>query len=326
MSDQAPEGRRWTGEAPAKVNLFLKVLEQEPSGFHRIETVFQALELSDGVAIEVIEDEGEQGVEGAGEGGPADVELLVKGVTAGELGPPETNLAYRAASRFQELMHYRGLTPPAFRIVLEKRIPHGAGLGGGSSDAAAVLLGVNSLAGDPFSQEDLLQIGAKLGSDIPFFLTGAARAAGTGRGEVLTPLSPLPQREVLLLVPSEGIATGWAYGILADERERTATTAPSPEATDALLDGSDLLEEADWDEFAAVATNDFESVLFPLRQELEMLKELLVRSGADLALLSGSGSVVFGVFSNAAALESAAQEAERVGVGFIRTRTRAESP
>jgi 4-diphosphocytidyl-2-C-methyl-D-erythritol kinase len=284
------------------VNLFLRILEREPSGFHRIETVFQTLELSDRVAIEVP----------TSEASPA-IELRVEGVRDGELGSLESNLAYREARRFQQEMSARELTPPAFGIVLEKRIPHGAGLGGGSSDAATVLLGANTLAGHPLSREDLLRIGGELGSDVSFFLIGAARAHGAGRGEILRPLPPLPPREVLLLVPAEGISSGWAFSVLAAAR----SALPPPQAFHPQ-------DAEGWTDVAALAENDFESVLFRLRPALEEMKGLLLRHGASPALLSGSGSVIFGIFQDVAALEAASREAAKSGVRTLQTRTRAQ--
>jgi len=301
MTDEWLVARRWTGEAPAKVNLFLRILERELSGYHRIETVFQTLELSDRVTIEVLPSEKSSAIE-----------LRVEGVGDGELGAPEANLAYRAAHRFQQEIRAREVTPPTFRIILDKRIPHGAGLGGGSSDAATVLMGANALTGHPLSHEDLLRIAGELGSDVSFFLIGASRALGTGRGEILRPLPSLPPKEVLLLVPTDGINTGWAYSVLATAREGLEVSGATafPSKAD---DG--------WTDVAAFAENDFESVLFPLRPALEALKALLLRHGANPALLSGSGSVLFGIFSDVAALESASREAEESGVRTIRTRT-----
>lgn len=322
-------GRRWVGEAPAKVNLLLRILDRESLGYHRIETIFQALELADGVEIDVRE--------GVGSGAPPSISLEVRGVIPGELGPPEANLAYRAASRFREELLRHGVAPPFLSIRLEKRIPHGAGLGGGSSDAAAVLRGVNILAGEPLSHADLMRIGGELGSDVPFFLCGSSLALGEGRGERLTRYSALPQRDVLLLVPAEGIATGWAYGVLAEVRQRAGgrtTSEPSPggagsqgastTSTSSVRPsgpGEPSAAGAQWKDIAAVAANDFEAVLFPLRPELATMKDLLLRHGASPALLSGSGSVVFGIFSDHAALQDAEDEASSVGLRSIRTRT-----
>jgi 4-diphosphocytidyl-2-C-methyl-D-erythritol kinase len=217
-------------------------------------------------------------------------------------------------------------------------------LGGGSSNAATVLLGANDLTGDPLSREELLRIGGELGSDVPFFLTGVARAIGAGRGEILTPLPPLPQREVLLLVPEDRIATAWAYGVLSEVRKRSGwrsisapvTTSPitpspvpaEPVPAEPVPGEPDLARPeggvgSDWESVAVRALNDFEPVLFPLRPELERWKDLLLRNGASLALLSGSGSVIFGVFTNRRELESAALEAEESEVRALRTRTRA---
>jgi 4-diphosphocytidyl-2-C-methyl-D-erythritol kinase len=321
MTPRERTGTRWIGEAPAKVNLFLRILDREPSGYHRIETLFQALELADGVTVEVLADHGEGEGESVAGGAPS-IDLDLRGVGTAELGPPEANLAVRAARRFQEEVASRGRNPPALRIELEKRIPHGAGLGGGSSDAASVLLGANALSGNLLSPEDLLRIGGGLGSDVPFFLIGASAAFGTGRGEILRPLPSLPPREVLLLVPSEGISTGWAYQVLAESRGGSATVR-SGVARDGSVRAENRVDRAvSWETLVAMAFNDFEEVLFPLRPDLERWKELLQRHGASPALLSGSGSVLFGVFSDSGALGEAQREAEATGLRTLHTRTR----
>lgn len=332
MTEDLRSGDRWVGEAPAKVNLYLRIGEQEPSGYHRLETLFQALELSDTVVVERL-DPGDAGADG-----PPVIDFILRGVTAGELGPSDRNLAVRAARRFQEEIALRGMTPPDLRVELEKRIPHGAGLGGGSSDAASVLRGANAASGNLLSIEDLTRIGGELGSDVPFFLCGSSLALGAGRGEILSPLPPLPMREVLLLVPSEGIATGWAYGVLAESRRKEGLemdAAPALEATPGSAGDFHVSAGASevagdvgvgapltWEGVMAEARNDFESVLFPLRPELQRWKDLLTDHRAGPALLSGSGSVLFGVFSDQGALDAARREAEGAGLMTLHTRTR----
>jgi 4-diphosphocytidyl-2-C-methyl-D-erythritol kinase len=265
------------GRAPAKVNLLLRVLERENDGFHRLETVFQALELAD--EVEVSRTAG------------ARISLSVTGVPEGAIGPPEKNLAWRAAARLVGTLEGGGAPPPGIAIRLHKQIPHGAGLGGGSSDAAAVLLAVNDLLEGPLAPNDLVRVGKELGADVPFFLTGAVRAIGHGRGDDITPLPPLPRRPVLLAIPSPGISTGWAYGVLS--ARRILSGDPAGRASRAAWSA-----ETDWATVAGAARNDFEAALFPHRPELGLLKEALHRAGASPALLSGSGSAVFGVFDS----------------------------
>ncbi|MBA2244718.1 MAG: 4-(cytidine 5'-diphospho)-2-C-methyl-D-erythritol kinase, partial [Gemmatimonadetes bacterium] len=165
--------------APAKINLWLRILAREESGYHSLETLFCAVSLADTVRISrapelVFEVEGEI-----------------------EVGPPERNLCVRAAERFYREM---GRTPEV-RIELVKRIPSAAGLGGGSSDAAATLRALNTLHGGPMPSDMLLQMGSELGSDVPFFLCGSPLALAWGRGERLLALPPLPPRPVLIAHP-----------------------------------------------------------------------------------------------------------------------------
>jgi len=295
----------WQGRAPAKVNLRLRVFEREGSGYHRLETVFQALELSD--TLEVSRSEG------------PGISLDVAGVPEGAIGPAKENLVFRAADRVLEILGATGDGLPGISLRLQKEIPHGAGLGGGSSDAAAALEGVNSILGNPLRSDDLLRIGKELRADVAFFLSHSPRAIGRGRGDEITPVPPLPRHPVLLGVPSLGISTGWAYGVLAARR------ALSGESLSAASD-PEQPEERDWVEAARAAQNDFEAAIFFHRPELEVLRDALRRAGASIALLSGSGSALFGIFDAEEEAERAAEELGRdfPSVRFLRTHTAME--
>jgi 4-diphosphocytidyl-2-C-methyl-D-erythritol kinase len=300
-------GAAWRGTAHAKVNLLLRILAREASGYHQLETVFQALELGDGVELELRDEPG-----GA---------LEVVGVGEGELGPDEENLAVRAARAFvEEVGEAPGgappsASPPGVAIRLEKRIPHGAGLGGGSSDAAAVLRGMNALFGAPLGINDLVRLGGALGADVPFFVTGASRALAWGRGDRLLPLPALPPREVVLAVPGEGMATPLAYRLLAEHRERVGA-AVAPPALVAPADHS-------WEAVIREAENDFEVAVFPARPDIQALRGVLAGAGAEPALMAGSGSGVFGIFGDADEADRAAAGLEGAlpGVRIFRTRT-----
>ena len=273
--------------APAKINLRLEILAREDSGYHQIESVFCALLLADELEVAV----GEPGIR-----------LEVSGA---ELGPPERNLAYRAAVAFHEAAG----SPAAVHIRLTKRIPAGAGLGGGSSDAAATLLALNEAHGRPLDAATILRLGAALGSDVPFFLSGAALALVWGRGERILPLPPPPPAPVLLAVPPFEIATAEAYRAL--DRDRGAPAGPPAPRTIRLADlGS-------WSGIAAGAVNDFEPVLFPRHPELAGLRDTLARAGARLARLTGSGSAVFGIFEST---EERAAAAARIAHAFPHVR------
>lgn len=279
--------RSWTARARAKVNLRLQILAREITGYHQIETVFQALELADRIRL-ILRDDGE-------------VTLKTMGRDPEDLGPPDWNLAVQAARRFAEAYSAAGERFPGVDIRLEKHIPAGAGLGGGSSDAATVLRGLNTLCDAGFAASELVLLGSELGADVSFFSSGALRALAWGRGDRVLSLDPLPARSVLLAVPSEPIETAWAYGVLAEHRDRQSSPVPT-----AGLLGGDVT--GGWEEVAARARNDFEPAVFPVRSELSRIKKSLVNAGARPALLSGSGSALFGVFAGEGELERAAAQ------------------
>jgi len=287
---------RWTGAAPAKVNLFLRVLAREDSGFHQLETLFQTLALADRVTVERVD----------APAGTCAISLEVTGVGAETLGPPEQNLAVRAARAFLEAVGDGKLAPQGagVHLHLEKHIPHGAGLGGGSSDAAAVLKGMNALYGDPLEAGALARLGATLGADVAFFLCGSPLALAWGRGDRLLPLAPLPRRPVLLAIPHPGIATPWAYGRLAEYREQVGGQvgvqglAPAGGAPGARLHVGGAHRWSQWEGVEGDQENAFEAALAPHRPELEVIRAALEGAGARVARLSGSGAAVFGVFAD----------------------------
>jgi 4-diphosphocytidyl-2-C-methyl-D-erythritol kinase len=256
-----------SGTANAKINLFLHVLARESSGYHGIETLFCRIALADDIIVE----SGEPGIH-----------LEVDGHVPGEL---EHNLAYRAADVF----HGRLGRTPAVRIGLVKRIPVGAGLGGGSSDAATTLHALNKLYGQPFGAPELIEIGARLGSDVAFFMSGAAQALAWGRGDRMLELEPLPERPILVAWPTTPMATAEAYELLARAREGTAPPG-------ARVIGARSLST--WEAVARFAANDFEDSVFGRIDGLVAVRDAIRRGGADIALLSGSGSAIFGVFDD----------------------------
>lgn len=284
--------------APAKVNLLLRILSREPSGFHRIETVFQAVDLQDELRIET---------------GGGSVTLDVAGA---DVGPVEENLVLRAAWAFLEETGVH----PGLRIHLRKRIPAGSGLGGGSSDAAATLKALNFLFGEPLGAGGLAELGASLGSDVSFFLGGDALALGWGRGERLRGLPPLPPVPVLLVLPPLHVSTADAYGALAERRERKDIPDRPP-----LLQG---IEALDWAGVVEVATNDFEEVVFQRHPSLAALRRSMEATEPRILLMSGSGSALFAIYGDDGAAESARA---RIGqdhpeVSLLVTRTLGELP
>jgi 4-diphosphocytidyl-2-C-methyl-D-erythritol kinase len=271
--------------APAKVNLFLRVLAREASGFHSLETLFCALTLADEVVVR--------------RGAPG-VRLRVAGGV--DTGPPERNLCVRAAEAFYAV---RGESP-AVTIDLVKRIPSAAGLGGGSSDAAATLLALDALHGGTVGRDRLLQLAIALGADVPFFLSGSPLALAWGRGERLLALPPLPSRPVLVAHPGVAMPTPEAFRRLAGRR---AAAGLIPEARAIPLAGL-----GSWAEVAPRAENDFEAVVVPEIPVLARALDEMRDAGAIVAQLAGSGGSIFGVFNTVARRDAAREGVEKLGL------------
>lgn len=254
--------------AQAKVNLALRVLAREASGYHQLETLFARLELGDVVTVRV--------------GGTGRTLQCDGPAASASLGPAERNLAWRAAAAFAAETGF----PDGFSIDIEKHIPIGGGLGGGSADAGAVLRVLNALAPTPLPQARLLAVAGALGADVPFLTTEAPLALAWGRGDRMVMLPPLASRDVALVHPPFGIATADAFGWLAAER---GAGAPGAAAIDA-----DALRS--WAGVTALAGNDFEGVVAQRYPVVGDIAGTLRAAGARIAQLSGSGSTVFGVF------------------------------
>jgi 4-diphosphocytidyl-2-C-methyl-D-erythritol kinase len=251
-------------DAPAKVNLLLRILGRVPEGWHQLETVFQAVDLMDHLTLEVTSGD--------------DFRLVVEGA---DVGPVRDNLVTRAVERFREATGVAG----GLRGVLEKRIPAGAGLGGGSSDAGAALRALNLLYGTAMSAGGLAALGAELGADVAFFAGSRGVAIGEGRGDRLRALPGLPERSLVLGLPPVHVATGPAYHALAHAREGGLPVPPP------LLEGR---VPAGWTELDALAVNDFEAVVPRAHPPVAEALDALRAEGSVPALLSGSGGAVFG--------------------------------
>jgi len=265
-----------TLHAPAKVNLYLKILARETSGFHHLETVFASLEFGDILTVSRT---------------AAGVALTTEGPPT---GPVRENLIHQAATAFLE----RGGVDGGVEIHLEKRIPVGGGLGGGSSDAAAALRGLQALFPGALTPEEVLRIAGSLGSDVPYFLCGSPLALAWGRGDRLLPLPPPPPAPVLLALPPVAVSTAEAYRLLAAARRegsrlqeiRWEASRPGP----ARLPSVETLSS--WDGLSALAGNDFEDVILPAHPLLRRLREALRETSPLLSLLSGSGACLFAVY------------------------------
>lgn len=273
-------------DAQAKLNLRLKVLARETSGYHQLESLFVRIELHDDVRVST--DTTTRSIDCPG------VDLA-----------PERNLAFRAALAFSEAAQW----PTGFHIAIDKHIPAGGGLGGGSADAGAVLRALNALAPKPLSSPALMQLALGLGADVPFLATDSPLALGWGRGERLLALRSLPAREVQLALPPFGVETAAAFGWYADATGGAIAAAPAPIS----LDNLDR-----WDGIVPLAENDLEEVVTARHPEIAECVRVFQAAGARIARMSGSGSTAFGVFDRRLMLD-AAQFPE--GTRLVQTRT-----
>ena len=266
----------FTIACPAKVNLFLRILAREDSGYHQIETLFQAIGLydrvdahpgGDGIAFEVRQDETDPGL----------------GDITAELGDPDDNTVMQAARAFYDAARIE----PAVRLVLTKAIPAGTGLGGASSDAAGTLVVLNALHDQPLRHHQIIRLGSWIGSDVPFFCTGAPTALAWGRGDRLLGRAAPPTAHIVLVVPRARTETAAAYSEVSAKLK-----LPVPPGW--LGD----IETGDWEALAALQQNDFELVAFERMPALGAIRDALATAGAPVARLTGSGSALFGVFVN----------------------------
>ena len=259
----------------AKLNIALDVLDKRPDGYHNIESVIQPISLHDLLTVSKCDGEAVS-VRSADSAVPSN----------------EGNLAYRAAVLFLEAS---GLIA-GIDIEIEKHIPMEAGLGGGSSNAAAALVALNRLFDEPLSTGNIQRLCAELGSDVPCFLVGGT-AFAEGRGETLTGLPDI-SLDFIVIKPEFGISTSWAYKALSglDRPKRQF----SRQVAVAIREGSR-------DEVIAGMGNDFEMVADFEFPEIVAIRASLIDSGADGAMLAGSGSAVFGVYPDSQACDSAYQ-------------------
>jgi 4-diphosphocytidyl-2-C-methyl-D-erythritol kinase len=270
-------------QAQAKLNLRLRILARESSGYHGIETLFHKIALADTVDV-TLDRAGARTIE-------CDVDV----------GPPARNLAARAADAFLSQTGWE----TGYTIRLTKRIPAGGGLGGGSADAGATLRALNALAPHPIPSADLLTLAAPLGADVPFLTSEAPMALAWDRGGRMLALDPLPTRYVVLVVPEFRVATADAYEWLAAERAVDDYTTAGAAM---LLHPWHL---ANWGELRQWCQNDFEPTIAHRHPTITRILGTLRGHGATVAGMTGSGSTLFGIFDqhpDAAQLESATSE------------------
>ncbi len=253
--------------APAKINLFLQVTGRRPDGYHELVTLMCCVSLYDKIALTF---------------GKRDITVTC---AHPEVPQDQTNLAQVAARLFFE-NHTRHSSnrDQGVEIAITKRIPVAAGLGGGSSDAAAVLLGLNRHYGNPFSKHALRAMGQKIGADVPFFIDRKP-AIATGIGEKLKPYNRLKPLKVLLVYPGFGVSTAGVY-----EKLNLGLTKCEKTLKDVHFETAGL-------DIAEYVCNDLETVTLAAHPDLSAIKESLLSLGAQSALMSGSGPTIFGLFS-----------------------------
>ncbi len=248
-------------KAPAKINLSLDVLHKREDGFHEVEMVMTTIDLADRIEL-TYKSDGKIQVESESRFVPND----------------ERNLAYRAA----KLLKDRYRVSHGVKIFIEKNIPVAAGLAGGSSDAAAVLRGLNRLWGLNASMKELAELGAEIGSDVSFCVYGGT-ALATGRGEKIQHLPAPPPCWVVLAKPSVGVSTHSIYQALSLENAFHPDTAAMVEA----------LRTDSFERICSEVGNTLEAVTVGLHAEVDQIKEQMRQGGADAVLMSGSGPTVF---------------------------------
>ncbi len=280
----------------AKINLCLHVIGKLPDGYHELRTVFQSISLHDSLEIEKIPSR--------------EIKLEIAGADQKEFSVPAdaSNLVWRAI----EAARREAGTRHGFRARLTKRIPVARGLGGGSSDAAAALVGAFRLARRDVPLPRLLELASSLGADVPFFLFGG-RALGVHRGDEIYPLPDLPAAQTVLVVspPDIGVSTRDAYSWI-DERLTTSSATPKMWSFCALC----------WSRQSGGLENGFEAAVFSRHPRLGQIKRGLLQEGAAEAALAGSGSAVFGIFRNPAQARRAARAFPEDQVFVARTLSR----
>ncbi len=263
--------------SPAKINLHLKVLRKRNDGYHDIATLFQKISIFDEISLRSRE------------------EGIIVRCPGSTLPENEDNLVYRAARAIFEQSAYRA----GIEITVKKRIPVAAGLGGGSSNAAAVLIALNQMLGFSYTSNQLMKIGVKLGADVPFFISGNA-AWAFGIGDRLKPVEGLPFLWFVLVNPAFPVSTKTVYEKLNLRLTKRTIHYRVPR----FYTTADLISGL---------RNDLETVTVTLHPVLHRVKELLVRFGALGALMSGSGPTVFGVFERKEAAQKAMEALKKVG-------------
>ena len=283
MGDSAASENEIIVQAPAKVNLCIRVLDRLPNGYHGLWSLMHSVDLFDQIRIGLNPTHNQ-------------VQLTCHNAL---LPVDRENLVYRAA----EAVLRRAKLVVGLDIELRKAIPLAEGLGGGSSDAAATIYGLGHLLKLEWELSEMSEVGAALGSDIPFFFQAPCALVG-GWGQEVTSCTIDGKRWVVLVNPGFPVQTKWAYEQLSSNRAGVPPLSPWAETVERQLHVS-------WDDVIKAMENDFESPLFPLYPILGFIKDKLCALGAQAALLSGSGATVFGLFLTCEAAKAAAAKLRR---------------
>lgn len=272
-----------TKKAYAKINLFLDVLGLRPDGYHNIKSIMEQVSLCDTVTVSRLD---------SGDG-------ITVTCTDPTVPTDERNIVYKCAVKFFE--HF-GIKSYSIKIDIEKNIPSCGGLAGGSTDGAAVLNLLNDLFGTGANAETLCKIGAKVGADIPFCIVGGTCLC-EGIGEIITPVEiPTPPYQVLISFPGEGISTPEAY--------RTLDTIALPKDH---VSAEDIIDVIKCGKTPKVMYNAFEYAVLPCHENARIVKKIMLDFGAVSAMMSGSGSTIFGLFDNCKSIEKAKDELQNMG-------------
>jgi len=275
--------------AYAKINLYLDVMERRPDGFHNIRSIMHRVSLHDFVTVTKID----------GECGSITVNCGDAPIPAGE-----GNLVWKAAKRFFE---YTDIKDYSIHIDIEKHIPISAGLAGGSADAAATLVALNSEFSTDLTNDELCSIGALIGSDVPFCIAGRTTLC-EGRGEILTDIDAKLDLLFVIAKGGDGVSTPAAYGRI-DEKFGTSLSEEFGKLDEML----GAIRNGDVKGLEGLIYNTFEEVVLPYHKEASYAKEFMLSNGATSALLSGSGPSVFGIFSSVVAAENVCNELKAYG-------------
>jgi len=264
--------RSYKENAYGKINLYLDVLDKMENGYHNIESVMQSVSLCDTVTLEIDGCDGENVIE-----------ISTSSIT---IPNDKTNIVYRCAKKF---LDYTGINGKKCIFTIEKNIPVSAGMAGGSSDGAAALRLLNKACGNLLDYRELCQIGACVGADIPFCLSGGTCVC-KGIGDNITPLKPLKDVLLISAIDYSSVSTPVAFSMLDD---KYGTDCKSSQNINLMIDS---VEKGDASLIASSLYNKFENVIIPTNKNVQKIKSIMLENGAVGALLSGSGPSVFGIF------------------------------